>query len=116
MYHMMPDRLARYRRAVDEDATGRELETVVASLTRSTLEVHGTDPLKTVPRGFPRDHPRVEMFRYRGIIAAMRFPVAAWLGTAKAKTEVVKVLRTAAPLNDWLDANVGPSSEEEVRR
>jgi uncharacterized protein (TIGR02453 family) len=116
MYHLMPDQLERYRKAVDAETTGRELEVVVASLVKSGLDVHGTDPLKTAPKGFPRDHPRVELLRYRGIIGAKGFAVAAWLGTARAKTEVVKVLRAAAPLNEWLARTVGVSSMEESRR
>jgi uncharacterized protein (TIGR02453 family) len=115
MYHLMPDQLERYRNAVDADKTGQELDAVVARLRKSGLDVHGTDPLKTAPKGFSRDHPRVEMLRYRGIIAAKQFPVAAWLGTAKTKTEIVKVLRSSAPLNDWLRLNVGPTSVEPGR-
>ena len=115
MYHLMPDQLERYRKAVDADKTGQELDAVVARLRKSGLDVHGTDPLKTAPKGFSRDHPRVEMLRYRGIIAAKQFPVAAWLGTAKTKTEIVKVLRGSAPLNDGLRLNVGPTSVEPGR-
>jgi uncharacterized protein (TIGR02453 family) len=116
MYHLMPDQLQRYRAAVAEDSTGKQLESIAASLRKSGLDVHGTDPLKTAPRGFSKDHPRVEMLCYKGIIAAKSFPVNPWLGTAKAKTEVVKVLRKAGPLNEWLAGNVGPSAMQESRR
>ena len=116
MYHLMTDQLERYRKAVDAETSGEELEKLIARLRKSGLDVHGTDPLKTAPKGFARDHPRVEMLRYRGIIAAKQFAVAAWLGTAKAKAEIVKVLKAAAPLNDWLACNVGPSTMDEPRR
>jgi uncharacterized protein (TIGR02453 family) len=116
MYHLMPDQLERYRAAVAADGAGRELVSLVGSLKKSGLEVHGTDPLKSAPRGYPRDHPRIEMLRYKGVVASRAFAAAAWLGTAKAKTEIVKVLRGSEPLNDWLRRNVGPSSMESGRR
>ena len=116
MYHMMPDQLDRYRVAVAADTSGRELQSIVGSLKKSGLDVHGTDPLKSAPKGYPKDHPRVEMLRYKGIVSTKRFPVAAWLGTAKAKTEIVKVLRGSMPLNDWLRRHVGPTSMEPGRR
>ena len=110
MYHLMPDQLERYRLAVAADLSGSEVEVIVTKLTKAGLDVHGTDPLKTAPKGFSKDHPRVELLRYKGIVAAKQFPVAAWLGSAKAKSEIQKVLRKAAPLNAWLSANVGPTS------
>ena len=116
MYHLMPDQLERYRAAVAAEGAGEELRSVVESLKKSGLDVHGTDPLKSAPKGYPKDHPRVEMLRYKGIVANKRFAAAAWLGTAKAKTEIVKVLRGSAPLNDWLSRNVGPTSMESGRR
>ena len=35
------------------------------------------------------------------------WPVAVWLGTAKAKDRVITALRAAGPLNDWLTRYVG---------
>ena len=65
--------------------------------------------LKTTPRGYPKDHPRAELLRYKGLITWRQWPVASWLGTRKAKDRVVEFLRASKPVNDWLDANVGES-------
>jgi uncharacterized protein (DUF2461 family) len=65
--------------------------------------------LKTAPRGYPKDHPRIELLRHKGLITWREWPAGAWLGTAKAKDRVVEFLRTSAPLHAWLDAHVGPS-------
>lgn len=116
MYHMMPDQLVRYRSAVAAEDTGQDLEAIVGKLTKSGLDVHGTDALKTAPKGYPKDHPRVEFLRYKGIVAAKQFPIAAWLGTAKSKSEITKVLRGSAPLNEWLSGNVGPTEADPSRR
>jgi hypothetical protein len=78
--------------------------------------VHGTDALKTVPRGYPKEHPRADLLRNKGLIAMKEWPVAAWLGTAAAKNRIADVLRAARPLCGWLDDNVGPSTLEVARR
>ena len=111
-YHMMPDQLDRYRRAVAADKEGEALEKVIARLEKQKVDVHGTDSLKTVPKGYDKDHPRVHLLRYKGIVAMKQWPVAAWLGTKQAKTRVAELLRQAQPLCEWLESNVGPSDLE----
>ena len=106
-YGMEPAQLDRYRKAVVDDATGPQLEAVAATLRKGGIEVQGRDELKTAPKGYPKDHPRIELLRYKGLIAWKQWPVAAWLGTKKAKDKVADFLRTSQPLNDWLDKNVG---------
>jgi uncharacterized protein (TIGR02453 family) len=109
-YHMAPDQLDRYRRAVGDDARGARLVAIVDRLTAEGIEIGGPDPLKTAPRGYPRDHPRIRLLRHKGLIAWRQWPVGAWLGTPAAKDRIVEVLRTAAPLQAWLDEEVGPST------
>jgi uncharacterized protein (TIGR02453 family) len=110
MYEMAPDQLDRYRRAVAADRTGTELQDVIAGIERAGIEVHGRGSLKNAPRGYPKDHPRVELLRHKGLTTWKQWPPAAWLGTAAAKARVVGLLRTSRSLRDWLDAYVGPSA------
>jgi uncharacterized protein (DUF2461 family) len=63
--------------------------------------------LKTAPRGVPKDHPRIDLLRHKGIAMMKTWPVGAWLGTIKAKDRVVTTLRAAEPLNGWLTRHVG---------
>jgi uncharacterized protein (DUF2461 family) len=70
----------------------------------------GHDTLKTAPRGYPKDHPRIELLRFKGIVAWQEWPAAAWLGTRRAKDRVVGFLERSRPLDAWLQANVGPST------
>ncbi len=104
----MPDAatLARYRTAVERDKSGAELTGIVADLHRAGYETMAHEVLKTAPRGIPKDHPRVELLRHKGIAFMKNWPVAAWMGTAKAADRVVTALRAGAPLNDWLNRYV----------
>jgi uncharacterized protein (DUF2461 family) len=110
MYEMAPDQLDRYRRAVAGDRTGAELIAVIETIEKAGIGVHGHGSLKTAPRGYPKDHPRVELLRHKGLTTWREWPPAAWLGTAAAKTRIVDFLRTSRPLREWLDGAVGPSA------
>jgi len=116
MYHLMPDQLDRFRRAVADDRTGRALVRLIERLRPEAIEVAAHDTLKTAPRGYPKDHPRIELLRHKGLVTWKQWPVAAWLGTAKAKDRVADFLRASRPLGKWLDVNVGPSTEPDSRR
>ncbi|GAA1136350.1 uncharacterized protein (TIGR02453 family) [Kitasatospora gansuensis] len=109
MYQLATDQLARYRAAVAEDLSGAELERVIAAVEAAGPRVHGRDALKTAPRGFAKDHPRIELLRNKGLVAWQEWEPAAWLGTAKALDRVVGFLRASQPLRAWLDQHVGPS-------
>ena len=107
IWHMESDALRRFRAAVDNERTGKELTTLVAGLRRKGIDVIARESLKTVPRGFDRDHPRADLLKNKGLAAWKQWPVEPWLGTAKARTNIDKFLQAAGPLRDWLRANVG---------
>jgi uncharacterized protein (TIGR02453 family) len=110
MYGMAPDQLERYRQAVAGDRTGGELEDAIASIEKQEIGVAGRDVLKSAPRGYPADHPRIGLLRYKGIVAWKEWPVEGWLETSAARDRVAGFLRTTRPLSTWLDTNVGPSA------
>lgn len=110
MWVMETDQLNRYRAAVDDAQTGEELAGIIEALRKEGLEVMGHHVLKTAPKGYARDHPRVDLLRNKGLIVWKEWPAGAWLGRGTAKNRVVEFLRTARPLNRWLRDNVGPST------
>lgn len=111
MWMMAADQLERYRRAVADDRTGDELQKIIAEVEGHRIEVgRGHDPLKTAPKGYPRDHPRVDLLRNKDLVAWQQWPVAAWLGTAAAKKRIVEFLHVTQPLADWLTHHVGSST------
>ena len=110
-YWMMAnDQLDRYRRAVDDEGSGTALETILAELAARKL-TNEAPGLKTAPRGYRRDHPRVGLLRQKSVAVMRRFPPARWLGTPAAADRIVEVWRAATPMNGWLAEHVGPSTE-----
>jgi uncharacterized protein (TIGR02453 family) len=116
MWEMAPDQLEHYRQAVSENRPGSALEGIVAKARAAGLTVNGHGELKTAPKGYPKDHPRIELLRYKGLITWREWPVQAWLGTRQAKDRVVEFLRQSKPLHAWLQSNVGPSTLPDRRR
>ena len=72
--------------------------------------------LKTAPKGYPKDHPRIELLQYKGIVAWKQWPAGAWLGTKRAKERVIELFRVGKPLKAWLQKNVGPRTPPEHER
>lgn len=116
IWQLDPRQLENYRPAVADDGSGSELTAVIRRLSMRGIEVNGYNLLKSAPRGYPRDHPRIELLRYKGLAAFQTWPAAGWLGTAKAKERVVTFLRAAQPLHDWLAENVGDPEPAQPRR
>ena len=116
MWHMAPDQLERYRLAVSENKPGAALEGIVEKASAAGLTITGHEELKTAPKGYAKDHPRIELLRHKGLITWREWPAGAWLGTRRAKDRVVEFLRHSKPLNAWLEGHVGPSTLPEQRR
>jgi uncharacterized protein (TIGR02453 family) len=107
-YQMSSDQVARYRGAVDEDKSGTALESVVANLRAAGYEVGG-EQLKTKPRDYSADHPRIELLRHKAMVAWLSFGSPGWLTKPEAADHVAAAWRDMAPLQDWLDDHVGPA-------
>jgi uncharacterized protein (TIGR02453 family) len=116
MYQMAPDQLERFRAAIATDTSGRQLEGIVTTARGKGLEVTAHDTLKSAPKGYPKDHPRIDLLRMKGLITWKQWQPAAWLSTRKAKDRVVEFLEDSKPLMGWLSKNVGGSTMPEHRR
>ena len=113
-WDMASDQLARFRAAVSDDRAGDELASTLGALRRDGIGTTARDEVKTAPRGYARDHPRIDLLRLKGLATWRAWPVATWLGTSKAKDRVVAFLRASRPVHEWLDAHVGPSNVADV--
>ena len=65
-YHAGGPDLARIRTAIDTEHSGKELARIVAGLEKSGFEIRG-EQLKTTPRGYSADHPRIDLLRYKSM-------------------------------------------------
>jgi uncharacterized protein (TIGR02453 family) len=105
-YHPERPQLARLREAIADDRTGKQLEKIAADLRRAKADVTAHDVLKTAPRGYSAEHPRIDLLRMAGIIGIWEHRPGAWVSTGKAKDRVVDGWRKLEPLNAWLRRNL----------
>jgi uncharacterized protein (TIGR02453 family) len=116
-YHLMArDQLERYRQSVADDGLGPELAKLAAGARKAGLELWGGS-LATAPRGYPRDHERIELLRRTSLALGAAMPLGrSGIGRADGLGFVAATWRAAAPVTAWLDRHVGTSALPDDRR
>jgi uncharacterized protein (TIGR02453 family) len=102
-----PAQLARFRNSVDATGTGEALERIVRRVSEAGFTVEG-ERLKTVPRGFPREHPRAELLKYKSLSAGRELGQPDWLSTPAAAEEVARLWEQLRPLVEWEGRHAAP--------
>ncbi|HEY0520658.1 MAG TPA: DUF2461 domain-containing protein, partial [Ilumatobacteraceae bacterium] len=119
-YHMANDQLDRFRQALDSEAVGSEIVAITEDLRTKGLEFSASGALKTAPRGFARDHPRIDLLRLKGLAGTRQWKPAKWMQTKAVAPRVREVWELVEPMNSWLDSHVGPTTlapeDDEVAR
>jgi uncharacterized protein (TIGR02453 family) len=100
-YAISREALTRMRDAIVDERRGRELMTLLATLERSGWAVSG-DRLKTAPRGYDAQHPRIELLRYKAIHASRSYGFEPVIHTAALRNRIAEDWRAGAPLIGWL--------------
>jgi uncharacterized protein (TIGR02453 family) len=107
-YHShSPAQLVRYRNSVDASGTGAALQHIVDAVTQAGFAVEG-EKLKTVPRGFPSDHPRAELLKHKSLSAGMDLGQPAWAAGPEAAGEIAALWDRLRPLVDWVGRHAAP--------
>ncbi|MEY9952373.1 DUF2461 domain-containing protein [Leifsonia sp. EB34] len=101
VYQLDKEQLDRYRRAVDAPRTGGELAAALATLRAAGIAIEIPEQLKTSPRGYPGDHPRVELLRYKGIITWADWGVPEWFASPEAADRIAEFLHDSEPVTSW---------------
>jgi uncharacterized protein (TIGR02453 family) len=110
IYKPEPAALGRLRDAIDNDASGKSLQRIVASFGRKGYEIESHARLATAPRGYTPDHPRIELLRMKDIFAGKSFGPEPWLSSRRALSRITRVIDDVRPLADWLRVHVGARS------
>jgi Conserved hypothetical protein (DUF2461) len=71
------------------------------------VEVHGHRSLKSAPRGYRADHPRIALLRHKGLTTWQHWAPEPWLSTPAPAAKVKGLFRTSAAFCDWLASHVG---------
>ncbi|MGZ8738752.1 MAG: DUF2461 domain-containing protein [Nocardioides sp.] len=109
-YEASPPRLAAFRGALDHDLTGPQLEALVADLRAGGWDIGG-ERLKTSPRGYPADHPRIDLLRHKSLTVGRSHGFDPVIHTAGLLDVVRDDWRTLRPLVEWVATHCEPRVE-----
>jgi uncharacterized protein (TIGR02453 family) len=102
-YEASGPRLAAIREAMADERTGGELETLVAGYEAGGWEVGG-EQLKTSPRGYPADHPRIDLLRRKQLFVGRPYGFDG-LDDPAVLDRVRQDWRALRPLVEWIAAH-----------
>jgi len=105
-YWFNPERLAAFRAAVVHDTYGAELEKLLKAVQHKGYELGG-DKLKTKPRGYDADHPRIDLLRHKSLTLGRSLGFEPVIHTAELLDLVRQDWRAIRPVVDWIGRNAG---------
>ena len=93
--------LARIRSSIANELTGEQLPKILTKLTRAGFTVGG-DRLKTSPRGYDADHPRIELLRHKSLTVGKDYGFDPIIHTPEFVDAVRADWKAARPLVAWV--------------
>jgi uncharacterized protein (TIGR02453 family) len=115
---MAPDQIQQFRSAIDNEESAAEFEKIRRLLAEKSLPIGPgrQPPLKRTPTGYPSDHPRAELLRWKGAVVIKEYELASWMHQPQAIDNVREVWTATKPLTEWIDQYVGESHVPPRRR
>ena len=103
-YHAEAARLATFRAGIADDRDGPELERILAAMVAEGWELGG-EALKTSPRGYDADHPRIGLLRHKSMTLGKSYGFEPLIHTPELADRVREDWRDARPFLDWVAAH-----------
>jgi uncharacterized protein (TIGR02453 family) len=101
IYEASGERLAALRAAMADDRTGPALRRTLTTLEKAGFEVGG-EQLKTSPRGYPADHPRIALLRHKTIVVGRDHGFDPVIHTPEIGALVRRDWQALRPLVTWV--------------
>ncbi|MEO8851138.1 MAG: DUF2461 domain-containing protein [Allobranchiibius sp.] len=113
IYLPAKDQLGRFRELQDDDTAVRSMDTLLTDLDGTGFSIMERDSLKTAPRGWSSDHPRIEMLRLKHLAVGQRREPGSWLENPACLDEVACAWRQVNRWNLWLAEHLGAGADLE---
>jgi uncharacterized protein (TIGR02453 family) len=105
-YDASSTRLSAIRDAIVDDRRGRRLQRILATLQKQGWELGG-ERLKTSPRGYDADHPRIDLLRHKSLTLGRSYGFEPVIHSAGLLDRVRADWRAGRPFVEWVTANAG---------
>jgi len=103
-YEATSARLAVIREAIVDDAHGAQLVSIIDGLGANGWKIGG-ETLKTAPRGYDVEHPRIELLRHKSLTVGIEYGFEPFIHSSTLVDRVRQDWRKATPFLDWVGAH-----------
>ena len=100
-YEASGPRLAAIREGMADDLSGRRLQRLLAAYEKDGWDIGG-EQLKTAPRGYPADHPRIDLLRRKQIVVGRGYGFDDVIHSPELADRVRADWRSLRPLVEWV--------------
>jgi uncharacterized protein (TIGR02453 family) len=101
LYMPGPEQLARFRKAIDQDAAPFKAILGEKEFQKYFGDLEG-EKVKSVPQGYSREHPEIELLRFKQVVVVHRLSDETVL-SEKFGTHTIKVFTAMKPFLDYLN-------------
>jgi uncharacterized protein (TIGR02453 family) len=105
-YEASSPRLASLREAIADERRGRALQRILARLRKQGWQ-QGGEKLKTTPRGYDADHPRIDLLRHKSLTLGRSYGFEPVIHTPELLDRVRADWRAGRPFVEWVAENAG---------
>jgi uncharacterized protein (TIGR02453 family) len=105
------DQLERFRALVDDNKLFGDLDATIDEIAEAGFELSQEGALKTAPRGFDPEHPRINLLRLKSLAISKSIPVQEWFFTKDALGRIRDEWDTVMVWNEWVENNIGATTE-----
>jgi uncharacterized protein (TIGR02453 family) len=105
-YDASSERLAAIRAAIDDERTGTALVRILDALLADGWTLGG-ETLKTSPRGYDADHPRIDLLRHKSMSLGRDYGFENVIHTPQLLDKVRADWRALTPFVDWVREHAG---------
>ncbi len=107
MYMPSREQLARFRGLQDDAKAAASMDAVLSDLGAQGFSMLEEGALKTAPRGWDADHPRIDLLRLKHMAVGQGREPGVWLQGPGALEQVATAWRAVETWNAWLEGHVG---------
>ena len=105
-YDASSERLAGIRAAIDDERTGTALVRILDALVADGWTLGG-ETLKTSPRGYDADHPRIDLLRHKSMTLGRDYGFEKVIHTPQLLDKVREDWRALTPFVEWVQDHAG---------
>jgi len=98
--------LTTFRNLAITDSGAKEIRKVLAKVSAAGFALTTDNALKSVPRGFDKDHPNIDLLRLKSLALSQHWAPPTWLYSRDCLTQVTSAWKAASPWVDWIRTNL----------